>query len=187
MRGRTNNNKIGYQIHFMTDGIDYPLLIDAAMRGVVKSALKDVKLHGLPGEHHFFVSFRTDAAGVGISDGLRARYPKEITIVMQHQFWDLKVEESYFSITLSFNNIPEKLTVPYAALTAFADPSVRFALQFNAEIEEAEVEAEAAKPAPRPKPKAKTKPASYDDGETTARDNPLKGADVISLDSFRKK
>lgn len=113
------------------DRIDYPSLIDEAMRGVVRRVLGMVAKEGLPDKHHFFVSFSTDFPGVRISPQLRERYPDEMTIVLQHQYWDLKVLEDQFSIMLSFNNIPEKLVVPYAALTAFADPSIKFGLQFH--------------------------------------------------------
>lgn len=116
--------------------IDFPGLIDHAMRDVVRKALEAVATSGLPGEHHFFISFRTDFPGVEVSDALRERHPQEMTIVLQHQFWDLKVEKDKFSITLSFNNIPEKLVVPFQALSAFADPSVKFGLQFHTFIDD---------------------------------------------------
>jgi hypothetical protein len=106
-------------------------MIDSAMRGVVRAALTHVDQYGLPGEHHFFISFQTNYPGVSISPQLKSRYPEEITIVVQHQFWDLKITETEFSIMLSFNNIPEKLVVPFDALTAFADPSIKFGLQFH--------------------------------------------------------
>ena len=111
--------------------IDYPGMIDTAMRGVVREALHHVDKFGLPGEHHFFISFQTNFPGVSISPQLKSRYPEEITIVVQHQFWDLKITDKQFSIMLSFNNIPEKLVVPFDALTAFADPSIKFGLQFH--------------------------------------------------------
>ena len=111
--------------------IDYPSMIDTAMRGVVREALLHVDKFGLPGEHHFFISFQTNFPGVSISPQLKSRYPEEITIVVQHQFWDLKITDKLFSIMLSFNNIPEKLVVPFDALTAFADPSIKFGLQFH--------------------------------------------------------
>jgi hypothetical protein len=101
------------------------------MRNVVREALIHVDKFGLPGEHHFFISFQTNFPGVSISPQLKARYPEEITIVVQHQFWDLKITDKQFSIMLSFNNIPEKLVVPFDALTAFADPSIKFGLQFH--------------------------------------------------------
>ena len=111
--------------------IDYPGMIDTAMRHVVRDALKHVDKFGLPGEHHFFISFQTNYPGVSISPQLKSRYPEEITIVVQHQYWDLKITDTQFSIMLSFNNIPEKLVVPFDALTAFADPSIKFGLQFH--------------------------------------------------------
>jgi hypothetical protein len=115
----------------MNDTIDYPGLIDSAMRNVVREALIHVDQYGLPGDHHFFISFQTNYPGVSISPQLKARYPEEITIVVQHQFWDLKITNKQFSLMLSFNNIPEKLVVPFDALTAFADPSIKFGLQFH--------------------------------------------------------
>ncbi|NBO18478.1 MAG: hypothetical protein EBV03_04480, partial [Proteobacteria bacterium] len=116
----------------MTDDlIHYPALIDNAMRSVVRDVMKRVQTAGLPGEHHFYISFLTQFPGVRMSEQLKSRYPKEITIVMQHQYWDFKVEEHGFHVTLSFGGIPEKLTVPYGAMTAFADPSVKFGLQFQ--------------------------------------------------------
>lgn len=116
----------------MTDDLfHYPSLIDQAMRGVVRDVLRQVSASGLTGEHHFYISFSTTHPGVKMSEQLRARYPKEITIVLQHQFWDFHVEDQRFHVTLSFGGIPEKLVVPFAALTGFADPSVKFGLQFQ--------------------------------------------------------
>ena len=111
--------------------IDYPKIIDNAMRGVVRDILKRVQISGLPADHHFYISFTTNHPEVKISEQLRAKYPNEITIVMQHQFWDLKVEENKFSVSMSFGGVPETLTVPFSALLGFADPSVRFGLQFQ--------------------------------------------------------
>lgn len=116
----------------MTDSIDYPQLIDIAMRGVVRDLLKRVAASGLPDDHHFYISVDTEHPGVSMSETLRGKYPKDITIVLQHQFWDFKVEEDLFTVTLSFSGVPEKLIVPFAALTAFADPSTKFGLQFHA-------------------------------------------------------
>lgn len=113
------------------DLLHYPSLIDQAMRDVVREVLRRVSSSGLPGEHHFYISFHTTHSGVKMSEQLRSRYPKEITIVLQHQFWDFHVEDQRFHVTLSFGGVPEKLTVPFAALTAFADPSVKFGLQFQ--------------------------------------------------------
>jgi len=155
------------------DQLHYPTLIDQAMRGVVRDVLKRVQATGLPGEHHFYISFSTTYPGVKISEQLKSRYPKEITIVLQHQFWDFKVEDQQFQVTLSFGGVPEKLVVPYAALTAFADPSIKFGLQFQqAELAEAmSVSMETAA-----LEIASTAPAA-DEGV----------AEIISLDAFRKK
>ncbi len=114
-----------------TDQIHYPTLIDQAMRGVVRDVLKRVQTSGLPAPHHFYISYSTLHPGVKMSEQLRAKYPREITIVIQHQFWDFKVDDNQFHVTLSFSGVPEKLTVPFAALTAFADPSIKFGLQFQ--------------------------------------------------------
>ena len=115
----------------MSEILDYPTMVDEAMRGVVRQALHLIDVEGLSGDHHFFISFNTQYHGVSLSPQLMEQYPEEMTIVMQHQFWDLIVEEHFFSLMLSFNNIPEKLVIPYDALTAFADPSVKFGLQFH--------------------------------------------------------
>ena len=159
----------------MTDShIDYSQLIDGAMRSVVREVLRDASKNGLPGEHHFFVSFKTDFPGVSISEQLKTRYPEEMTIVLQHQFWDFKVEDNRFQVTLSFGGVPEKLVIPYAALTAFADPSVKFGLQFTqmdvSELEFLDTETGELPLVPK---------------EKTATDNGK--AEVISLDAFRKK
>lgn len=169
----------------MTDTIDYPHLIDSAMRSVVRDVLKQVKIYGLPGDHHFFVSFRTDHPATKVSEALRSRYPNEMTVVIQHQFWDLKIEESYFSVMLSFNNVPEKLVIPFEALTAFADPSVKFGLQFHATMKEEEGN-EAQENLPFPAALAKTEHTQVIFPEVRENaDN--KSAEVISLDAFRKK
>lgn len=154
------------------DTIEYSALIDQAMRGVVRDILKKVQAKGLPGEHHFYISYNTNFPGVKISEQLKSRYPQEITIVLQHQFWDFKVEEQQFHVTLSFGGVPEKLTVPFAALTAFADPSTKFGLQFQQaefagfDIDEDQLHFEDA-----------LSDEAVDDGK----------AEIISLDSFRKK
>lgn len=113
------------------DQIGYAELIDNAMRGVVRDTLLRISDHGLPGEHHCYISFKTHYPGVGIADYLKERYPDEMTIVLQHQYWDLDVDEDGFSIVLSFNRTKEPLAIPYDALTAFADPSIKFGLQFQ--------------------------------------------------------
>lgn len=157
------------------DVIHYSTLIDQAMRGVVRDVLKQISRAGLPGEHHFYISFSTTYPGVQMSEQLKNRYPKEITIVLQHQFWDFKVDERMFTVTLSFGGVPEKLVIPFAALTAFADPSVKFGLQFQQEETE-EAESESMDLLQDLAPKA----ADNEGGDDNT-------AEIISLDSFRKK
>src|SRR5262249_49101867 len=124
------------------DYIRYDILTQDAMRSVVHTVLADAAAKGLPGEHHFFISFDTRADGVVLSPRLKAQYPKEMTIVLQHQFWDLTVTNDRFEVGLSFSGIPERLVVPLRAITGFADPSVQFALQFApAVVEDDAVEA----------------------------------------------
>src|SRR5690606_16149226 len=113
------------------DLIRYDLLTQEALRGVLRKVLSDVAARGLPGDHHFFISFDTRADGVKMSDRLRAKYPEELTIVLQHQFWDLAVGDDGFDVGVSFNGIPERLSVPFAAIKGFFDPSVQFGLQFE--------------------------------------------------------
>jgi hypothetical protein len=156
------------------DVIHYPTMIDQAMRGVVREVLRRVQKSGLPSEHHFYISFATGYPGVQISEQLKSRYPKEITIVLQHQFWDFKVEESFFQVALSFGGVPEKLVVPFAALTAFADPSIKFGLQFQ-QLEMTEVEMVHTHMMQDMAPVGAA-PADAD-----------ASAEIISLDSFRKK
>ncbi|MBL4720395.1 MAG: hypothetical protein JKY20_04595 [Alphaproteobacteria bacterium] len=109
----------------------YDLMVEGALRGVVRATLDQIAETGLPGDHHLYITFLTEEPGVEIPDHLRERYPHEMTIVLQHQFWDLITDDIAFSIKLSFNDVPETLRVPFAALTAFADPSVNFGLQFK--------------------------------------------------------
>ena len=124
------------------DLIGYNALVEAGLRSVVRAALSRVAREGWPGTHHAYITFRTGAPGVEIPDVLRGRYPDELTIVLQHQFWDLEVGEDSFSVTLSFNKVGQRITVPYAALTSYADPTVKFGLQFN-QAEQAEGERKA--------------------------------------------
>lgn len=116
------------------DMIRYDVLAQEALRGMLRKLLVEVSQTGLPGEHHFFITFSTTAAGVRVSNRLKSQYPEEMTIVLQHQFWDLVVGEQSFEIGLSFNAIPERLHVPFAAIKAFYDPSVQFGLQFDPEM-----------------------------------------------------
>jgi hypothetical protein len=130
------------------DLIRYDILAQNALRGLVRKVLTDVAKKGLPGEHHFFITFATTGNGVRLSNRLREQYPDEMTIVMQHQFWDLKVTEDAFEVGMSFGGVPERLVVPFEAIRSFADPSVQFALQFET-IAEGEDEADTP-PAPKP-------------------------------------
>jgi len=167
------------------DLIRYDLLVQDALKGVVRHVLIDAASNGLPGDHHFYISFRTDHPGVRISQRLRDKHPEEMTIVLQHQFWDLGITEHSFEVGLSFSGIPERLLVPFEALTGFWDPAVDFGLKFelstvesadNDMDEEAETdEADAAPAAPSATPVVA--------GEATDEE----GARVVSLDAFRKK
>ena len=112
--------------------IPYDVLTQDALRGVVRAVLQRVSKSGLPGDHHFYIAFDTKAKGVRLSDRLMEQYPEEMTVVLQYQFWDLEVGDDRFEVKLSFNNLPERLVVPYAAIRTFFDPSVRFGLQFGA-------------------------------------------------------
>ena len=115
----------------MADQIRYDLLTQKALRGVVRNVLTDAAKKGLPGDHHFYIGFDTHAAGVRLSDRLRTQYPEQMTIILQHQYWDLAVSDTGFEVGLSFGGIPEKLTVPFEAISSFFDPSVQFGLQFE--------------------------------------------------------
>ncbi len=118
-----------------TDLIRYDLMAQDALRGVVRTVLSDAARDGVPGEHHFYITFRTGAPGVRLSPRMREKYPDEMTIILQHQFWDLSVSEAHFEVGLSFNNVAERLLIPFAAMTGFFDPSVQFGLKFeSAEI-----------------------------------------------------
>lgn len=194
------------------DHIRYDLLAQEALRGVVRRVLVDAARDGLPGDHHFYISFDTRAPGVRLSHRMREKYPEEMTIVLQHQFWDLNVTEHTFEVGLSFGGVPERLLVPFSALKGFFDPSVKFGLQF--EIAEAEAtedvpeeEANASAPTPLPTPSpvralrgAASEPALASarkaDGEAdkapaakdeNAEEKPQAGAEVVRLDVFRKK
>jgi uncharacterized protein len=113
------------------DTLQYDKMVESALRGVVRQALIYVSKNGLPGNHHFYLTFRTDYPGVDISDSLRGQYPNDMTVVLQHQYWGLEVNDDHFVVNLSFSNMPERLQVPYAAMMSFVDPSVKFGLQFQ--------------------------------------------------------
>jgi uncharacterized protein len=169
-----------------TDHIRYDVLARDALRGVLRRVLTDAAEHGLPGDHHFFITFLSTADGVKLSPRLLAQYPEEMTIILQHQFWDLVVTEDRFEVGLSFGGIPERLVVPFAAIKSFLDPSVQFGLQF--EPSEAASEGPAAKLPAVPPPAALPVAAPAPAAEST--DEPEKaseGAEVVRLDRFRKK
>jgi hypothetical protein len=187
----------------MPDHIRYDLLTQQALRGVVRNVLVEAAKKGLPGEHHFYISFDTKAEGVRLSDRLRAQYPEQMTIILQHQFWDLEVDENGFSAGLSFGGVPEKLTVPFEAIKGFFDPSVQFGLQFE-EVGDGEAQpatdvtakpaskkklppaaAPSATPAPAPAPAPVPTAAATEKPDKP--DKPSGGAEVVRLDRFRKK
>src|SRR5829696_8660197 len=127
------------------DQIRYDLLVQDALKGVVRKVLSDAARDGLVGDHHFYIAFRTDHPGARLSDRLREKYPQDMTIVLQHQFWDLGITEHTFEVGLSFSGVPERLLVPFDAVTGFFDPSVQFGLKFEVGCGEAQ-EAPAATP-----------------------------------------
>lgn len=135
------------------DQIRYDVLVQEALRGVVRKVLTEAAQAGLPGEHHFYIAFDTAAPGVRISSRIRQKYPEEMTIVLQHQFWDFVVSDTHFEVSLSFGGIPERLVVPFTAVKGFFDPSVQFGLQFDPARNREAVEAPAETPvADGPKP-----------------------------------
>jgi hypothetical protein len=179
------------------DIIRYDLLVQDAMRGVMRKVLEDVVENGyLPGDHHFTISFLTHAPGVQISRRLAEQWPHELTIILQHQYSNLEVDAEGFGVTLSFRSVPENLYIPFSAVTGFFDPSVEFGLRFEAEDEaEAEAGAEtsstpsgsvASLAESSPAAPAKTKKAASPAVETPAADGDG-DAKVVSIDAFRKK
>ena len=151
------------------DEMHYEQLAQDALRGVIRSALERAALpEGIPGAHHFYVTFQTRAAGVSVPPDILAKYPEEMTVVLQHQYWDLKVEADRFSVMLKFGGMPKVLSMPYTAVTRFYDPSVQFLLQFETPADVEDVAVEAEPPAAPP---------------STADDGPK----VVSLDQCRKK
>jgi hypothetical protein len=152
--------------------LPYDRWTEDALREVVLRALEHTAAHGLPGDHHFYITFRTDHPGAVLPGHLKARYPQEMTIVLQHRFWDLKVDQrtGSFSVGLSFGGVPATLTVPFSALTAFADPYIRYGLRFQTTVVAAAEPPPATAEAPAP--------ASAPNGD---------GAAVVSLDAFRRR
>jgi hypothetical protein len=158
--------------------IDYEELVQGALLQVVRQTLELTAKEGAIGDHHFYISFATDHPSVVIPDYLREEYPDEITIVLQHEFWDLKVEAQKFSVTLCFNDANEHILVPYDAITSFVDPSVKFGLQFTPSYEPIHEETP-------PPTKDKAKKGKKGDKKNSASD--ADGSNVVTLDAFRKK
>jgi hypothetical protein len=191
------------------DWLRYDRMVEDALRGVVRRALTEVAGSGLPGDHHFYLTFRTTEPGVHIAAALRGQYPKEMTIVLQHQFWGLEVNDDHFAVTLSFGGKHERLVVPYHAIVSFADPSVKFGLQFEAAVPAEDGEATGADSAktlqsgrtmtpkdlndlPRNTPeRAPERVGARVETESvpadTASDAAKSGAKILALDAFRKK
>jgi len=168
-------------VNMSKDRMGYELLIREAQRYLVKLAMKRVVKEGLPGNHHFYISFRTDAEGVEISDALRAQYPEEMTIVLQNQFWDLAVDEEGFSVSLRFNQVLQPLHIPFHALTMFSDPHVHLQLQLQPVVA-------AGTPTPVTPSRFNADAAALPKPEPArpSRKPDEKGA-VVNLDAFRKK
>ena len=157
----------------MKDLLRYDKMVETALRGVVREALARAATSGLPGTHHFYITFKTRHPGVKIPDTLHADYPEEMTIVLEHQFWELEVAEERFAVTLSFKSKPERVDVPFEAVTSFTDPSVKFGLQFQPGDSTA-----------TPSPPEPGKPS---DEKKKGDKNAKTTAEVVTLDSFRKK
>ncbi|MBX6427211.1 MAG: Stringent starvation protein B [Variibacter sp.] len=195
------------------DHIRYDLLVREALRGVVRRVVADVAKNGLPGDHHFYIAFDTRAPGVRLSQRLRDQYPHEMTIVLQHQFWDLTVDEHGFEVGLSFGGIPERLAVPFEAIKGFFDPSVQFGLEFEVASGAGEADDKQAAPPAAPAPAALpatapvaaqplraarenprrdgSSPAKGDESKAPPGDDstpkPTGGGEVVRIDRFRKK
>jgi hypothetical protein len=180
----------------MKDIFRYDKMVETALRGVVKEALAKTAKTGLPGSHHFYITFRTEAEGVELPDHLRAKYPGEMTVVLEHQFWDLEVDDRHFAVTLSFANRPERISIPLGAITAFADPSVKFGLQFQdggadpAVAERTTEKANEKKKAESDGAKLRLAAAAEKAEKKGEEEKPAKppgGGEVVTLDAFRKK
>ena len=187
------------------DEIRYDLLTQDALRGVIRRVLTLVQRSGLPGQHHLYIAFDTEAEGVSVSKRLKEQYPEEMTIVLQYQFWDLQVTNDRFDVKLSFGSLPERLVVPFQAVKAFYDPSAQFGLQFGkpgaandlarqhmasalpdfvADADEAAHQRQNLAE-PRPEPAPLPPPAVAEEAPVVER--PRSGAEVVQLDRFRKK
>jgi hypothetical protein len=171
-----------------TDHIRYDVLARDALRGVLRRVLTDAAEHGLPGEHHFFITFLSTAEGVKLSPRLLAQYPEEMTVILQHQFWDLVVTDDRFEVGLSFGGIPERLVVPFHSIKSFFDPSVQFGLQFEpADAAPNQAPATNAPAAPAPSAVTSAVPVSATAATTSDPVKSGEGAEVVRLDRFRKK
>jgi uncharacterized protein len=169
------------------DHIRYDILAQTALRGVVCTVLSDAAKNGLPGEHHFKITFDTRAPGVMLSERMHAQYPQEMTIVLQHQFWDLAVADDRFEVGLSFGGIPERVVVPFAAVTAFFDPAVQFGFQFES-IDAMPDNTETKTPATEQSLEASARPPAAAPAQTAEAGNVGgAGGEVVRLDRFRKK
>ncbi|HEX3974250.1 MAG TPA: ClpXP protease specificity-enhancing factor SspB [Stellaceae bacterium] len=165
----------------MKDLFRYDKMVERALRGVVREALARTAASGLPGTHHFYITFQTKHPGTKLPESLSSQYPEDMTIVLEHQFWDLQIEEDHFAVTLSFQSRPERLVVPFEAITAFTDPSCKFGLQFQANENGTAAAGNAAAETP-------VKPAKADAKKEPATDKePPKTGEVVALDAFRKK
>jgi hypothetical protein len=168
-----------------TDHIRYDVLARDALRGVLRRVLADAAEHGLPGDHHFFITFLSTAEGVKLSPRLLAQYPEEMTVILQHQFWDLVVTEDRFEVGLSFGGIPERLVVPFNSIKSFFDPSVQFGLQFEPQETASEMPASANLPAVPSTPALPATAPVAENSEEPPSGN--EGATVVRIDRFRKK
>lgn len=171
-----------------TDFMNYNEIVEKALKGVVRESLNRAASTGLPGDHHFYISFATTYSDVELPDHLRERYPEEITIVLQHEFWDLDINDAGFSVTLSFNNRREFIGVPWAAITGFADPSVQFGLQFKT-VEDGDVDvvADITESTVNGLSADGSTPDSGGEASDDAGETKPASADVVELDQFRKK
>ena len=172
--------------------LPYDKMVEDALRQVLRQSLEFVVMHGLPGAHHFCITFRTDDPDVVMPDYLRARYPDEMMIILQHQFWNLEVAENHFSVSLSFSSKPELLVIPIAAVVEFADPSVRFGWSFvtseggSQEDDEAGPQVKLPEVA-RPQPGAAENAIQTETADGKSADGEGGAENIVALDRFRKK
>ncbi len=159
------------------DSLDYQAMVRRALRGVLREALEVAAEEGLPGDHHFYLSFRPDAPGVVVPPFLRDRYPEEVTVVIQHRYWDLHVDDEGFSVTLTFEAARHRLAVPWDAVTAFIDPAAEFALRFQAEEETGD----------EPPEGEEARPEGGEGGGEEAEGSADPTAEVVNIRQFRKK